>query len=81
MEGKYIPTHPSNAKNAATRAARGMATTVLDVDTHAAIPIATVATLNIALVDVSVGTFLFANCPKIVDPKRQLAMKQEKTVP
>ena len=81
MEGKYIPTHASKAKKAATRAARGMATTELDVDIHAAIPIAIVATVNMMLVEVSVRTFLFTNCPKTVDPKRQLAIKQENTVP
>jgi hypothetical protein len=81
MDGKYIPTHPSNAKNAATKAASGMATAEVDVDTHAAMPIATVATVSMALVDVSVGTFLLTNCPKMVDPNKQLAMKHENTVP
>ena len=81
IEGKYIPTHPSNAKNAVTNAARGIPTTEPVVDIHAAIPMEIVATVNIALVNFSVGTFFFTNWPKIVDPKRQLAMKQENTVP
>jgi hypothetical protein len=81
MEGKYIPTQPSNAKNAPTNAAKGMVTAVLDLDIHAAVPIAIVATVNIPLVNVSVGTFLLTSCPNIVEPNKQLAMKHEKTVP
>lgn len=81
MDGKYIPTQPSNAKKAPTMAANGIATIVLDADTQAAMPIAIVATASILLVKLSVGTFFFTSCPKIVEPNKQLAMKQEKTVP
>ena len=77
IEGKYIPTQASNAKKAAINAGR-----LMDDDTVTAAPdMARVATLNIAAVNFSVGTDILANCPKRVDPNKQLAMKQEKTVP
>eukprot|EP00551_Chaetoceros_affinis_P018815 CAMPEP_0203735028 /NCGR_PEP_ID=MMETSP0092-20131115/31484_1 /ASSEMBLY_ACC=CAM_ASM_001090 /TAXON_ID=426623 /ORGANISM="Chaetoceros affinis, Strain CCMP159" /LENGTH=151 /DNA_ID=CAMNT_0050619473 /DNA_START=36 /DNA_END=488 /DNA_ORIENTATION=- len=63
IDGKYIPTHPSKAKNAPTKAANGIARAVDDAVIHAAIPIEMVAIVSIALVNVSVGTFLFTSCP------------------
>ena len=78
IEGKYIPTHASKAKKEAINAARLME----DEETVRAAPdIAKVATLNMAAVKASVGTAIFANCPKRVDPNKQLAIKQENTVP
>lgn len=78
IEGKYIPTHASNAKNPATNAARGMAG---DDAARAEIPIAIVATVSMAEVDFSVETDIFTSWPNKVDPNRQHAMKHEKIVP
>ena len=77
IEGKYMPTQASKAKKDAIRAGR-----LELVDTaNVALDIARVATVNMNAVKLSVGTDIFANCPKRVDPKRQQAMKQENTVP
>mmetsp|Transcript_16498 Transcript_16498/g.23952 ORF Transcript_16498/g.23952 Transcript_16498/m.23952 type:complete len:112 (+) Transcript_16498:305-640(+) len=58
MDGKYIPTHASNAKKEEIKAHNG-----IDADdaATAAPPIATVARVNIADVNVSAGTPNFAN--------------------
>jgi len=77
IEGKYIPTQASNAKKEAISAGK-----LELVETENVAPdIAIVAIVNIKAVKLSVGTDIFANCPNMVDPKRQHAMKQEKTVP
>mmetsp|Transcript_32068 Transcript_32068/g.42758 ORF Transcript_32068/g.42758 Transcript_32068/m.42758 type:complete len:220 (-) Transcript_32068:540-1199(-) len=81
MEGKYMPTHVSKAKNAATRGRRGVAWVL--VEKKDAMPMEIVATIIIRLVEPSVDILEGedANLPKSVDPSRQLAIKQEKTVP
>ena len=77
IEGKYIPTHASNAKKDAMRAGR-----LIEEETATvALDIAMVATDSIAAVELSVGTDIFDNCPNNVDPSKQQAMKHEKTVP
>lgn len=81
MLGKYMPTQASKAKKAATIAARGReAAGPADV-AYAAAPMAIDPRPNIALVEVSVETPILPSCPKMVEPRRQDAMKQEKTVP
>lgn len=77
MEGKYIPTHASNAKNAAINAGRLIEEETVKV----ALVIAMVANVSMPAANFSVGTDIFAICPKSVDPSKQQAMKQEKTVP
>lgn len=79
MDGKYMPTHASKAKNPAMRAAS-------DVEPADAAsvepPMAIVANINMPAVNDSVRTpILPTSCPNSVDPNRQHAMKQEKTVP
>ena len=77
IDGKYIPTQASNAKKEAINAGSDAELTV-----YVAVDMAMVAIANIPVVTPSVvGPFIFANCPKRVDPNRQDAMKQEKTVP
>jgi hypothetical protein len=53
MEGKYIPTHPSNTKKEVIRAASGGAT---EDDAAVALPMAMAATVSMAVVDLSVAT-------------------------
>mmetsp|Transcript_11260 Transcript_11260/g.27089 ORF Transcript_11260/g.27089 Transcript_11260/m.27089 type:complete len:116 (+) Transcript_11260:264-611(+) len=77
IDGKYIPTHASKTKNAATRAAR----LVEEETAKVALDIAIAATESMPAVDFSVGTDILANCPKRVEPNKQQAMKHEKTVP
>mmetsp|Transcript_24734 Transcript_24734/g.72423 ORF Transcript_24734/g.72423 Transcript_24734/m.72423 type:complete len:81 (-) Transcript_24734:1488-1730(-) len=80
-----MPTQASNAKKAATRAARGADAVAAPakpaVDAKVAAPMASVAETSIALVELSVETPDFVRRPNIVDPRRQHAIKQEKTAP
>lgn len=78
IDGKYIPTHASKAKNPAIKVQRGVAA---EYAAMVAPPIASVATVSMFEVDFSVGTPILPNCPNRVDPKRQEAMKHENTVP
>ena len=75
MDGKYIPTHASNKKKLNIRTYNDA---FLAAITEPAI--AAVAVANIPVVKVSVGIFPI-NFPNKVDPNKQLAMKQENTVP
>jgi len=59
MEGKYMPTHASKPKKAATIAARGIAKAPPDDIVRVATPIEIVANTNIKDVNDSVETFLF----------------------
>eukprot|EP00957_Ditylum_brightwellii_P044712 3390399-Ditylum_brightwellii.AAC.1 len=81
MEGRYTPTHVSKAKNAATRGRRDVAWVL--VEKKDAMPMEIVAAIITRQVEPSVGAIegKDANLPKNVDPSRQLAIKQEKTVP
>ena len=82
MDGKYIPTQASKAKNAPIRHARLIEITDDEVDTvKVAAAMARVATLSMEEVKTSVATPIFANCPNRLEPKRHEAIKQEKTVP
>ena len=82
MDGKYMPTQASKAKNDAMRPTKLMYLTDDDAETvKVAAVIAKVAALSMEDVDSSVATPTFASCPNSVEPKRQHAMKQEKTVP
>ena len=77
IDGKYIPTQASKAKNDAIRTGR----LIVDDTTKEAVDMATVAVASMAAVKFSVGIDSLASCPNIVDPNKQEAMKQEKTVP
>jgi len=78
VEGKYMPTHPSKTrKEMVKEASDGIA-----VDTAVvALPTARAATVNMRAVDSSVGIPFFERCPNRVAPIKQLAMKQDSTVP
>ena len=77
MVGKYMPTQASNAKKETMSPARFM----VDETVKVAVVIAAVARVSIKTANFSVGTDILASCPNNVDPSKQLAMKQEKTVP
>ena len=78
IEGKYIPTHVSNARKAATSG--HSAATPAEVPTAAA-PMASAAKASMAKVESSVRSPAFAIAPNTPDPSRQLTMKHEKMVP
>lgn len=82
IEGKYMPTQASKAKNEAIKPAK-LIPIVGEVDdtVYVAAVMAKVATLSMEDADSSVATPIFASCPNKVDPSRQDAMKQENTVP
>lgn len=74
-----MPTHASKVKKDAIRTGRLMEA---DEETvYVATDMARVATANMPVVNDSIGTFILANCPNNVEPNKQQAMKQEKTVP
>lgn len=77
IEGKYIPTHNSKRKKAATIGISGAVGARAEAVPAA---IATVATTSIPSVETSVRTFL-AIALKMVEPRRQDNMKHEKTTP
>lgn len=77
IEGKYIPTHTSKRKKAATRGISGI---VGAIAAPVEAPMASVAMINIPSVETSVLTFL-ATAPKMVEPRRHDNIKHEKMTP
>jgi len=84
IDGKYIPTHASKRKKEIDNADKTIVgeKEAKEVVEKAADPIARVARRSIPAENFSSWTdILFTSWLKVVDPRRQHAMKQEKIVP